>query len=277
MNKDEIDAMAQITKEVVKPVYEDGLKPATIEVGKSLQTVTGVINVALMPLSVMVHGFKEIEHKLKEGLSKKLNGVDDSQIIEPPLNVVGPLLEKYKFNHDESVLSDMFISLLANSMDSERSAESHPAFVDIISQLSPDEAKLFKAISSNEVCPKIDLAVEHLPNGGYNIMRRNILASIMTSDLQFKNFVPTYIDNLQRLNLVGVTSGSMQDHYTNEEYYTELLESPIVKMFEKSIDVEKHKVVPYKGMVQVTDFGKSFYRAVTREETRRPEEHRSKD
>ena len=96
MNKDEIDAVTQITKEVIKPVYEDGLKPATMEVGKTLQTVAGVVNVALMPISVMVHGFKEIEHKLKEGLSKKLNGVDQSQIVEPPLNVVGPLLEKYK-------------------------------------------------------------------------------------------------------------------------------------------------------------------------------------
>lgn len=266
MNKDEIEALAQVANEVIKPVYEDGLKPATQELGKSLQTVTGVINVALMPISVMVHGFKEVEQKLKDGLSKKLNGIDKSQIVEPPLNVVGPLLEKYKYNHDQSVLSDMFISLLANSMDSERSAESHPAFVDIISQLSPDEAKLLKAISSNSVCPKIDLAIEDLPKGGYNIIRRNILSSVMTSDLQFKNFVPSYIDNLQRLNLISLTSGSLQDHYTDEIHYQELLESPIIKMAEKSVDMEKQKVVSYKGMIWVTDFGKSFYRAVTREE-----------
>ena len=38
-----------------------------------------------------------------------------------------------------------------------------------------------------------------------------------------------------------------------------------IKMSEKMIDAEKKKIVPYKGMIQVTDFGKSFYRAVTRE------------
>lgn len=266
MNKDEIDAVARMTKEVVKPVYEDGFKPAAQEVGKSLQTMTGVINVALMPISVMVHGFKEIEQKLKDGLSKKLNGVDESKIVEPPLNVVGPLLEKYKYNYDQGVLSDMFISLLANSMDSERSAESHPAFVDIISQLSPDEAKLLKEISLSPVCPKVDLAVETIADGGYSILRRNILSPAMTSNLQFKNFVPTYIDNLQRLNLISLTSGSMQDHYRNESHYKEILESPLIKMTEKAVDGEKQKIVPYKGMIWVTDFGKGFYKAVTRDD-----------
>jgi hypothetical protein len=265
MNKDEIDAVAEVTKEVIKPVYEDGLKPATVEVGKSLQTVAGVVNVALMPISVMVHGFKEIEDKLKEGLSRKLNGLDKSQIVEPPLNVVGPLLEKYKYNHDTGVLSDMFISLLANSMDSERSAESHPAFVDIISQLSPDEAKLFKAISVSDVCPKIDLALKNVEKGSYNLVRKNLLNNSITIDLQFKNFIPAYIDNLQRLNLISVTSGSMQHHYSDEKHYEELLQSPIVKSLEKLIDVEKQTVVPYKGFISVTDFGKSFYRAVTRD------------
>lgn len=276
MNKDEIDTVAQITKEVIKPVYEDGLKPATMEVGKSLQTVAGVVNVALMPISVMVHGFREIEQKLKEGLSKKLNGVDQSQIVEPPLNVVGPLLEKYKYNHDTGVLSDMFISLLANSMDSERSAESHPAFVDIISQLSPDEAKLFKAISVSDVCPKIDLALKNVEKNGYNLVRKNILNDSITIDLQFKNFVPVYVDNLQRLNLISVTYGSMQDHYSDEKHYEQLLQSPVVKSLEKMIDAGKQTVVSYKGFISVTDFGKSFYRAVTREEKTNTEERQHK-
>src|SRR3989344_1429611 len=88
------------SKEIIKPIYEDGVKPATQEIGKSLQTITGVLNIVLMPVAVMIHGFKEIEKSLKKSLTEKISNISEKEIIAPPLNIAGPLLEKYKYNHN---------------------------------------------------------------------------------------------------------------------------------------------------------------------------------
>ena len=84
MNKDEIDAIAKLSSEVVKPIYNDTLKPAAQQIGKALGTVTGVVNVALAPISLFVYGFDKIEKKLKKSLGKKLENIKPKKNIKQP-------------------------------------------------------------------------------------------------------------------------------------------------------------------------------------------------
>src|SRR5258705_3973151 len=145
-HKSIVQAVAEITKNT--PIYQDAIQPVAKEVGKSLKTLGGVLNMALYPLEAMVFGFSLIKVDLSKKLERRLLGVDPDKIISPPLQVVGPLIERYRFVHDNSELSEMFINLLATSMNKDTVEKAHPSFIPIISELSPDEARLIKAIKN---------------------------------------------------------------------------------------------------------------------------------
>lgn len=261
VGKDELNTLAEVAKEVVRPMYEDGLKLATKEVGKSLQTIAGVVNIALMPVAVMVHGFKEIENKLKVGLTKKLEAVSPEKITAPSLGLVGPLLEKYKYNYNNEVLSDLFVNLLANGMNKDRVKDAHPAFIDIISQMTPDDARLFKKIVITKLCPKIDVGVA-AKQGGHVVVIPNMLTKNFLEVLQYPDLAPSYLDNLQRLNLIQFSSGVYQEFYTNKELYTPLREDPRVKALEGKLDLENQSLKIMEGHIRVTSFGHTFFHAV---------------
>ena len=72
-------------------------------------------------------------------------------------------------------LRNMYANLLAASMLKDEKENAHPSFVEIIKQLSPDEAKLLKKISeSGDAYPLIDVKL-NVAGGGillkYTILR----------------------------------------------------------------------------------------------------------
>lgn len=265
MKKDEIDAVAKAISEVVKPVYKDAVQPGAKEAGKALKTVGGAINVALAPLAAMVYGYDLLKDKLKKGLEKKLSKTNPENIVAPSLQVVGPLLEKYKYTYDNSDLSEMFINLLAKAMDKEELEKAHPSFVGVISELSPDEAKLVKTIAAESVLPKLDITLEvkKKDNGGYIDLYVNFTLLGEKAELSYPNLTPTYLSNLQRLGLISYDIGTLQESYTEEELYVPLKEHALVKGIMQVYTSDDKEVKLVEGKIDVTDFGKLFMSAVT--------------
>lgn len=87
----------------------------------------------------------------KNSIATEISKIPEENIQEPPLSIVGPALEASKFYIEEEDLRDMFAKLIAGSMDASKSSLSHPSFVEIIKQMSPQDAKLIKQISKNGI------------------------------------------------------------------------------------------------------------------------------
>ena len=263
LNKDELDAITTLAKEVVKPAYTDAVQPVAQEVGKALKTVGGVINVALAPLAIMVYGYETIKNRLNDRLEVRLSKVAPENIVSPDPQIVGPLLDKYKYVHDKEGLSDMFVNLLANAMDKDQVKKAHPSFVNVISELSPDEARLLKKIATSEVLPKLDVRVrEKTPgNPGYQYVLTNFTDLGSIASLNYPDLASTYISNLERLNIVSCTIGDFQESYTNKEHYKPLQDSPIIRDLRESVK-DKYDVEIKEGIIKITEFGKLFLNAV---------------
>lgn len=265
-NGDNVEGIAKATAEIVKAisVYDDAVKPVSIEIGKALGTIGGVINIALAPLSAMVYGYEEIKEQLKKRLEEKLKNTPPENIIEPKLQVVGPLIEKYKYVHNNEELSAMFINLLANAIDKDRVKKAHPSFVNIISDLSSDEAKLIKTISKENTLPKIDLSMEvknKKGEVGQIIIKNNFTLLGNKANLQCPELTPSYLSNLERLRIIQCTNGLMQEAYTDNDLYKELEESSeIMNNLKKSTEERKIEII--KGNITITDFGRMFMEAV---------------
>lgn len=265
MNNDQIEGIAKATAEIVKviPIYDDAVQPIAKEIGQALGTIGGVINIALSPLAAMVYGYGSIKDKLTSKLEKRLEKTLPENIIAPKLQLMGPLIEKYKYSYDSNELSDMFINLLANAMDKNTAEKAHPSFVNLISELSPDEARLIKTISLSRRLPKIDInrTVKVSNQSGHVLLYRNFTLLGYQSSLQYPELTPSYLSNLERLNIIQCSNGSMQDAYIGEGIYEPLEEhEEIKKLIEKS--TEENKIEIKRGIITITDFGKMFINAV---------------
>jgi hypothetical protein len=148
-----IEAVAGLVKSV--PIYQDALQPAAIEVGKALGTLAKTIHVALAPISALVWGYDQIKDFVSLRVSEKLKNVPTEDICTPNPMVVGPALEALKYTGHEPTLSEMYANLLATSLDSTSAAKAHPAFVEIIRQLTPHEAKLIELLTKRDSYPTV--------------------------------------------------------------------------------------------------------------------------
>jgi len=240
-------------------VYQDAIQPVAKEIGKSLQTVGGLVNLALEPVRGMVYGYDLIKARLNRRLEDKLRGTKKENIIQPPLNVVGPLVQQYRYVESDKELSDMFVNLLANAMDKEHVKKAHPSFVNIISALSPDEAKLIKFMRSETILPKIDINVQLVGKPGTVLLYANFTIFGEKSHLAYPDLTPSYIGNLIRLGLIDIPP---LEAYTDNSLYEPLKLHPFVKNFEVQLSKQNMTIVLNEGSIRITDFGRMFMDAV---------------
>lgn len=129
--EDEIKSLIPIDK-----VYEDALSPAMKQIGKSLESVAKTSRFLLAPFEYLSKQHDRWE-KYLEKVSEK---VDKENLIEGHPQIVIPTLEGLSLTYENTLLSELFVNLLAISIDKSKQDLAHPAFPSIIKQLSRDEA-----------------------------------------------------------------------------------------------------------------------------------------
>ena len=132
--RDVVDAVTGVAKAV--PVYQDVIQPAAQEIGKALQTVAKTVHVVLAPVSALVWGYDQVKEFVSTKVADRLKNVPPENLVTPKPNVAGPALEALRYTGHESSLSDLYANLLAAAMDSSTAQGAHPAFVEIIKQLT---------------------------------------------------------------------------------------------------------------------------------------------
>ena len=236
-------------------VYDDSLKPVAKRVGKIGDTIGGTVEMLLSPITGMVFCYDKIKTWLPQKIEEKLSKVPLGQRISPPGYIAIPALQRLVYTDSED-LQEMFANLIANSMDSKTTSQAHPAFVEIISQLTPDEARILKyigLININGNIPKVD-AFELVDKnvGSYKILYSNIFDM---NEVENKNLVQEYLDNLERLFIIRFKSQEFSDTSAPDvnEKYT-LLETVVKGWIKESKNTEEIIEIR-RGLLQVTDFG----------------------
>src|ERR1051325_8571524 len=173
---DKVRDVTQAVKGIVEavPVYEDVVQPAAREIGKGLQTVAKTIHIALAPVAGLVWGYETMRDYLGEALTKRLKGVPTERIITPQAMIAGPALDALKYAGPDPELRELYANLLARAMDERTAQEAHPAFVEILRQLTPDEARTItpRAMISGP-------ALDALKSPGPDPERRELYATLL--------------------------------------------------------------------------------------------------
>lgn len=259
--KDIIDSVKGIVEAV--PVYQDAIQPAAKELGVALQTVVKTVNVALAPVSVLIWGFEKIKDFVNQSVGEKLQSLPESQIISPSPTIAGPTLEALRFSGHDPDLREMFAKLLATSMDSNTAVGAHPAFVEIIKQLSADEAKILNFLSNGNGQPIIAVRGERKDGTGGQDIARHFSTLAEDSNCQNISLCPNYLDNLSRLGLIIIE----QKQIVKEGAYDEIENHP--KLMKIKEEVENHDLIytPSRHVLYLTDLGKLFCYACVQNNT----------
>lgn len=238
--------------EQVPELYDDALKPATQQSGKFLERIPRAINAALAPLDCWI---REREHKVKQIevlLEQKLNNVPPENIIAPEPYIAVPAIQAISYSMDSDELRELYANLLAKSMNKDTKGNVHPAFVEIIKQMSPNDAAYFKLLSSMDTRIVADIKGYEPNEISYAYIRRH---ENYFSDTFTEETINISINNLRRLGLINV-SGELGGIYSLDGY------DEYVKKFEKTYNVIKYpsyeKMEIVLKSLNFTDFGELF-------------------
>ena len=255
-NKGLISAATEIAKAV--PVYQDLMQPAARELGKGLETVAKTVNIALAPLAAMVWGYERIQGWLESQLSHELREVNPNSIVTPNPHVVGPAVEALRYAAENENLREMFAKLIATSMTKELAERAHPTFVEILKQISSDEAKIIPGFLNNPYQPFISIEVVKEGHG-----RRSVLAHwtdlALKANCDYPSYCSVYMENLARLGLLEFYN----DAEVEETAYKELESTEsILRLIESTKkETDGGEIVIERGVITRTMLGHMFMQA----------------
>ncbi|EGC02013.1 DUF4393 domain-containing protein [Ruminococcus albus] len=232
------------------------------EADKSVSLVLRTINAAISPIEKWVIRREYSVAETKKLLEQKLQNIDVDKIITPPSYIAIPALQAISYCMDDEQLRDMYAELLASAMNSDTVDNVHPTYVEIIKQMSPFDAVVFKKLASTLVQPCIGLSYKNKrTKASYPI--QDIVAF---PDLEKFPIVPTQIslENLERLKLIDIQYNSK---YNNDEPYERLkwsVKNVIEEFIEdnkREFDPNAYEVVYKEYMILIRGFGQFFARA----------------
>jgi len=262
--RDVVEAVTTLIQTV--PIYQDVAQPAAKEIGKALGTVAKTVNVALAPVAALVWGYDQFAAFISGKVTERLSTTPPEDIVTPKPNVAGPAMEALRYTGHEESLSDMYANLLASAMDRSTAEEAHPAFVEIIKQLTPDEAKILNLFISERAHPLINLRSEFTESNGGHDRLINYSHLWKKCGIPTAKQVPAYLDNFCRLGLMHIPDGYS---ITLDGFYDELENDPVILTFRDNINNEQGKrAVIIRRYVITTQLGNQFIEACIKHKSR---------
>ena len=169
-------------------------------------------------------------------------------------------LNEAKFAINEDEIQRLFSNLISASLDKETSKLAHPAYIEIIKQLQPDEAKILRFMFNKENhrkghAPTIDIVQQDLEDSNLTITSTRLEVNLICEDAGCDNPENSvmYFSNLKRLGLLTPTSGTS---FPKEEH-ERIFSSEKVKEI-CSINSHLDRVSYKSGQYSFTGFGRGF-------------------
>jgi len=216
------------------------------------------VHIALAPISAIIWGYDQIKEFVSTKVAEKLIGVSVEKIQTPDLTVAGPTLDALRYTGHKEDLRELYANLLANAINIDTAKSVHPGFVDIIKNLTSDEARILIFLSSHRVYPIVSTKAILKDDKGYKILLENV--SMLGTDAKCQNpeFSPKYIDNLIRLGLLVIPP---LEHLTTEGLYDAIFNHPTIQKQKTLIEQDKGKFLGFeieKKFIKLTAFGLMF-------------------
>lgn len=242
------DVAKELVAQTAGKAYDDLAHPTAEATGQIVSFIPRTIKVWLGRWEKWIingeHAIRETEFLLEE----KLKHIPEEKIVEPEPYVAVPALQQLSYSLDSEELRELYANLLASSMNIDKKDDVHPAYVDIIKQLAPDEAKLLKYFCSQNVIPAVEVQLKSPDGNGFTILEK-LEVNIPTGILEIPQNRNLYVENLCRLQLIEIPNGRF---YTTDIFYADLENKNAYG------DSWKERIRFERKLIKVTQFGEKF-------------------
>lgn len=189
---------------------------------------------------------------LKKQLLTEVSKIEEPNIQEPPLQILGPTLESSKYYIEEEEMRNMFAKLLASSMDKSKNDMIHNSFVEIIKQLSPLDAQLLKYIVDfPERFPLTKAVLSNKLGLGHKVL---IPIYFFTDEYPNIEKNATSLSNLDRLGLIDMKF----DTWIGSGHYNDIQKSEQATILKKANSNEDYSVKFHNGVIDITPYATNF-------------------
>lgn len=259
------EIMVQATTEIAKDAYSDTVHPAAQNLGEIFGTITGFFNhVVMYPLKLINNKYELKAKEFRERLENDYKNIPEQNVAEPDLHIVGPALESLKYNIMDDDLANMFANLLISNMDTDTKGLCTPAFIRIIEQMSPNDAKVFKAIY--EYCQK---------NPGVAVCEikfvldenKDRIATVQLPkhivDINLFQMDPYQISkSIQMLARLGLVDIDYLTSFVDDKVYQKLIEQDYYKTTHNLLESKTHKkfipTINIEGIITINELSQDF-------------------
>lgn len=244
------------TLKTAPTIYEDALQPTVQEAGKIVARIPRAINAAFSGLDKWILNKEYAIDETKKLLEQKLENVDPEKIVEPEAYVAVPAIQAISYSMNNEELRNLYANLLAKAMNSDTKEQVHPAYVNIISQMTPLDAKVLDIIANTKDgdFPLIDiLACNEIMFERPTI---NLFYNLSSINISNAELLSLSFENLTRNNLIAFIEKPHLDGYNsiyNSQEYLRVIESLKTKLSPEMPDLEINEKTGY-----LTQFGKTF-------------------
>ena len=235
--------------------YNDLLSPSVKQIGEELGLFTHKALLRCKWKKARMNAEKNIKETL-HSTAEKVNRIPETKRCEPEPYVVIPIIQQITYCYDSQELREMYANLLASSMNTDKKWKVHPSYIDIIKQLSPDEAKVLFELKKHLITyfPLLDLVGESKMSGGLRTIARNLINTNLYEVCENPNNMSFYIDNLVRLQIICISETKRVD---SENWYKALEQSSFAQKLCKEVTPDE-KIKFERKSFYMSDYGKAF-------------------
>jgi hypothetical protein len=246
------------TSAVAGKAYDDVAHPTMAATGTVLSLLPRTVRLWLSKWEKYVLMGEANLEQFAVVLKPKADAIPEGKLTEPEPYVAIPAIQQLSYSFNSEVLREMYANLLAASMNIDTKWDVHPSFVEIIKQLTPNEAVFLNYLKGYRKA-LIDYEFQFKEFGGF--FGQNLIA---VSDRFDQEDITLYINNYIRL---GISEKALSNR---DSCATEFEEVEEIAIKECKISLEEdyeHKFTHEElaqalkcnyYWLQLTSFGDSF-------------------
>lgn len=246
------ETIDKVVDKLAVPVYADLAHKPFQSVGDMANTVISFVhNFLFFPMQKYNIYAQDKLDKYGQELERRAKSVPEENLVQPRVNILGPTVDGLKYNLDEEYIKEMFTNILISEIDDRKQNKVLPAYIEIVKQLSKDDAQLLKFFKDyyNRNYPIMKLKTKYTNEEGYIYISNNVL--LITDDTMTDEWINSVIiDNLLRLKLIDIT---FSEHVVNTEVYSNAFKKVGFSPMKDGEELDYAK-----GLLKITDFGQNF-------------------
>ncbi len=253
----DLDVIVKSLPKLIEEVYGDLAKPGAIQAGKAIETIVGLGNTVLWPVALLNERSKIVLESNLNRYRQKMEQIPVEDVVPIPSEVGVPVLEKFTHVTNEE-LCELYAELLRKASINSTQNLAHPSFANILSNLSPDEALILKAIKGTRGVPVVEVRYQKASENEWVTMHPMLAGINCLADLSFPDNVPAYFSNLEGQGLITKRVGVFM---VGENIY-EPLESTGHRLFSHLEDqFEGYNLKFIREKLEITQFGELMLKA----------------